>query len=520
MPDDVNGGAESANTWEDPIPFQKELANNIPIDFDLLPKTVAAMCKEVARTTRLPESLIFGAALGILSIAAGKASSISIKADHTISTALFVLGATGSGGGKTPLINTLKAPLDRYEEALRPEFERANAQYEADKRMWDIEVDNIEKRQKGKGNTGRKSPVKTSAEIQSEKEADKLTLIELMTNKPKPPMPVNLYAADATSEAILREMQAREGIYSILASEGRQFLDIALGRYNQQGDVNAVLCGIAGDKIVSVRAGRDTILIPSPCLSVLAFTQPDKLREMGENTNLRESGYLPRILFFTATAVFPDYSEACVSAVIKDAYTQTILELCRQRYTQGSYIFKDAERHEWIAFHDEVKKMQRGNTHRDALYLNWLQKQAENAARIAMLYYLADGYQVPMLNCLGRAIATMRTIIIPQAENAFGFMGESTETTQARKAWEWIMKNRTKLADKYGTPEVLKPADIQQSKVAGITNSAETRSVLDTLESLNYLRAETKENMGAKNSTVYHLNPRAVAMQGQGVSNL
>ena len=124
-----------------------------------------------------------------------------------------------------------------------------------------------------------------------------------------------------------------------------------------------------------------------------------------------------------------------------------------------------------------------------------------------MLYYLADNKNTPMIDCLNRAIETMRHIIVPQAKMALSFMGANEEIIQAAKVWNWIDRNRQNLQEKHQGEIIVKSSDLIKNGVAGIKTAEEARSILDTLASMHYLRYEEQRNTGAKTSHIFHIRP-------------
>jgi hypothetical protein len=85
-----------------------------------------------------------------------------------------------------------------------------------------------------------------------------------------------------------------------MSGEGRQVLDIIMGRYTANGGTgdSVYLAGVSGDTVFRDRKGSDgnpeEAVIHHPCLTVAVFVQPGRYLEFAAPT-LRDSGVLARV---------------------------------------------------------------------------------------------------------------------------------------------------------------------------------------------------------------------------------
>ncbi|MBP8277423.1 MAG: DUF3987 domain-containing protein, partial [Propionivibrio sp.] len=135
--------------WPDPIiPGQNPVPDIPP---DVLPSWVARMAGAVAESTQTPSAMAVLCALSVLATCLHRRFEVAPYGeddDYTEPVSLWTLTGMGSGNRKTSVINSLSAPLVRWEklerDRLRPENARnAAARLVAKKRIEKLTKDAV-----------------------------------------------------------------------------------------------------------------------------------------------------------------------------------------------------------------------------------------------------------------------------------------------------------------------------------------------------------------------------------------
>lgn len=274
---------EAAFIGSPPLPSEEEVLSygeEFPGVASTLGCPAQKMIDEIMRVEGVDNVLATTAVLGAYSAACGKGVEVNGLMGRRSRANLYLVVGVASGSGKSltwkhafdPLIQCEGALIDQWLHDALPLNEAKKIRIE-------------EKIRKAKG--GEDSNDEILAELIRDKREVERRLI-----------PPQLIVEDFTSEALGIILQNSGEVTALLSSDGRSFVKNLLGRYTsaQQTDEDMLLKVYTGEPVRIHRVSRGPITLDSPCLAMYVAIQPDMLREMYENSSLRESGFLPRIL--------------------------------------------------------------------------------------------------------------------------------------------------------------------------------------------------------------------------------
>ena len=512
---------EPPEPWTAPAPLGGLSEPPPPWPWDAIPEPLRSMGQEIERTYNVPAEMAGAAVLGVASIALKNTVRVEIKRDHRQFGNLFFMVAAGVASGKSPVMKAAQGPLVDWQHDNRETWKRLRDQWDArQRRVW-AEIKGLEKQAervtKGKDDMDALHVEREIARLRGELEDP-------------PPEPL-LFAEDVTSEKLGRLMSERGGAIGVLSGEARKILAIARGRYVEGGDIDLWLKGHAGDRCRVDRSGKDkpSYEIHEACLAAAIMTQPDSLQALGECEAMRESGFLARWVYLVPDHTRGEYPVESVSAATAARYGDAIRRMIElppaqsEDGTDAPHLLKlsqDAFAF-WKRYHDMTSwEICDNATTKPRIYLQWLGKLPEHIARLGAVFHVlghvAEGLPLGTLTGEIEQSAVLADCLKVHARRAIALLGEDGETAKARKGWEWIDRNRQKLAERrasdepgesLGHIEAVKPRDLDRAGTAGVKNSAEADKLLGLLADKGWLQAvEIKPEKG-KGQRLYLIHP-------------
>jgi hypothetical protein len=515
---------QALDPWTPPAPLTGAAADLSPWPWAALPAVLADMGQAVAAAVGVHESLAGAAVLGCAGIALGNRVALQIKAGHVCRGNAYWLVASPVGTGKTPALRPCLAPLQAWESEQLPDYKLALARWKAADMVAEAKRNTL-KREAGKADADTRRVEHDLAALDTEAEAE--------------PQEPRLYVEDSTSEALGRRLVGNAERMGVVSSEGRKVLQIAKGRYVENGgDLDLWLKGHAGDPHRVDRQNRPPYDLRAPCLSALLFVQPDALQTIGQDPEARASGFLARFLYLCPPGgAAVEYPRGTVPEAAAVAYSRMIWALltlpagtdpdgnpCPLPATlqpEAFELFTDLYRG-WGAELNEAAAT--GN----AFLAEWLGKLREHAARLALLFAAteaaSDGARGPLcvtLEHLGNA-ARLCEHLKEHARRAAGVIGESQELADARRVWGWIAANRGRLAELRqaegcGAAVAVKAKDLIRVGVSGCESAEAAGKILRVLESRGYLQAVLwqRPGAGARPHELWYVHPMGGAGHGR-----
>ena len=485
------------DTWGTPEPFSSADVPLAPWPWEVFPPVLADLGREIVRTIGTCDELPGLGLLCVASIALRNKVKVQIKQGHTQHTNLYGLAVLSPNQKKTPVGKVLLPPFTDWQKEQKAAYGDALNQWEAKARIARARVAKMEK-------TAGDANDEEAQELQHAIEEQQKVL------KAKPVKPC-LFTNDATSERVARLMDEHGGAMGVFTSEGRKVLAIARGRYMKGGgsDVDLWLAAYSGDyiRVDRNREGFEPIELPEPVLSAFVAAQPDTLRALGENEEIRASGFLARWDYICPAAITAaEYRTASIAPHIQHAYAEAIRRLIELPYA----VFPDGTPaphligftldafQRWAAYHNELAaEAGRSVGHKPTAFVEWMGKLPERVARIAGIFravrHVAEGVPLGAIDAPEIDAAYMVTLaLLTHGKRAFGLMGQDSDQAKARCLWRALDERRVKLRDEreregLGRIEAVKPKDVARGGWAGIEKTDEARRVLEVLSTKGWL---------------------------------
>jgi hypothetical protein len=269
--------------WEEPLPLPSQAFPVPGFPVEVLGKASAFVCA-VAEETGTPEDLAALAVLGVTSTLT--AGSVVVEGPWSESTNLYLAGIAAPGEGKSPALRRCAAVLDSIEterrDRMMPEIIEAQTRKE-------VLAD--------RAKVAKLVAAKANADSRLEDEQLAIDAAAALAELTVPSVP-RVYTREATPEGLCRLLAEQSGRLGVVTDEGGEFFELA-GRYGAKGKENfgIYLAGWDGDRYVSDRASRDSVVIEKTTLSAILLAQPVVVETLGGNRQAKGRGLLDRFLW-------------------------------------------------------------------------------------------------------------------------------------------------------------------------------------------------------------------------------
>jgi hypothetical protein len=506
------------DTWGTPEPFSSADVPLAPWPWEVFPPVLADLGWEIVRTIGTCDELPGLGLLCVASIALRNKIKIQIKRGHTQYTNLYGLAFLPPGQKKTPVGKVLLPPFTDWQKEQKCAYGDELNQWEAKARIARARVAKMEKAA-GDANDEEAQELQRAIEEQQ----------KVLKAKPVKPC---LFTNDATSERVAALASEHAGAMGVFTTEGRKVLAIARGRYTKGGgaDIDFWLAGHSYDyvRIDRNKEGHEPIELLEPVISAFVAAQPDTLRALGENEEIRASGFLARWLYVCPDAITAaEYRTASIAPHIQHAYANAIRRLIELPYavfpdrTPAPHLigFTPDAFQRWTAYHNELAaEAGRCVGNKPTAFVEWMGKLPEGVARIAGIFqavrHVAEGVPLGAIDAPEIDAAYMVTLaLLTHGKRAFGMMGQDADQAKARVLWRALDGKRVKLRDEreregLGRIEAVKPRDVARYGWAGLEKAEEARRVLDVLATKGWLAEDTRPATGrGPQHVLYHLHP-------------
>jgi replicative DNA helicase len=503
--------------WPEPEPLGTLASAMPPWPWEVYPRPLRDIGREIAETMNVPDELPGLATLCATSMAARKVAVAEIKHGHRQYPNLYGIAALPPATGKSPALRPIQAPLIAAQIDARAEHRNTLLEWKGRAKFARARIRALEKQaERGEG-----TPDEIAAEI--------ARLESVAAECPAEPI---LIADNATSEALARILAGNGGTLGIMSADARDILAIAGGKYSRDSsDISIWLKAHAGDYLAYHRSNpeKPPFECAEPILAALLAVQPDALLVLGQSPALRDSGFLARWLYVIPQCTPGDYPEGSITHAAQRDYTNTLralLAMDADTDAEGktcAHICRldEAAFTAWKQFHDSTKR----EAHTAGpLMAQSLGKLPEHAARIALVFHLAEcaarGAHKPGpidTEILERAIV-LSLVLKQHLARAVELLGESGERAKARELLPIIWKYRDTLreyrqSEGLGDLCAVKPRDIVRGTWAGIQSTEEARAALKVLDIKGWVGLRTVNLHGTREHELYELHPYAVIPQ-------
>ncbi len=509
-----NEDNNEAVNWEKPIPLSRDIETIKP-NFDLLPKCVADLCKEVKASTNFDDDLIFGTALSVLGSALTNKFKLHVKPEMEVYANTQTVIIASSTQGKTPVAKAFQKPFYIYDETLTKEYKSIHAEWETVNDVANIEIETHQK------------TLKTPKTNKYDKENAIRTITDIRINRIEEPLPPNLIVTNTTTEGLFDVIKGNHGHGYIFSSEGRDFIDILMGKYtNGKEDLTIYLDGRNGDASTLKRKNKEAVRI-YPVIAMTILVQGDKYKELASNTAIQSSGFLPSLIQIFATGMRGHLTRTTINEVTQNKFNDTIIKILSspaEINEQGSYAPKT------IHLTDEAYLIYEKNKNNNiddcnnnylnysSLYKNTLDKLTDHVLRLALSLHVFKHYQDNSpLGIIDKETMEQAVNIAEyyksHIQKAHNIIGSSKKIVLARNLLDWIISNENRiksLREKEGFSNLfaIKVGDIQQYVNWVDLDSKETiLTVLNVLEEYNWIKQISTKRANNKITDFYYFNP-------------
>lgn len=306
--------------WPEPIPFAvQSRPEPFPIDSGLPGelRDLACAIAEVVRIDVTAPAVLLPTAI---SGAAGNAYSVRVSPSHAEPN-LSRLTATvfDSGERKSALFRIATQPFGDWACDGMEEYKRQ-------KRRYDDEIERLDRQR---------------AE-QIKKHAKSNFPIEHLADPPREPRFPLGYLTDVTTPELVRRSYHNGGAAFLQSGDSRHLVDLVLGQYRADGQVDdsVFLRAHGGDTIDRARVGggqgSEYLIIRNPAIALAMAIQPDKVEQLVARRETISSGLLPRINFSWPVSQvgtrFELGDETPLPKDLKDRYAQCIRAVLDARH--------------------------------------------------------------------------------------------------------------------------------------------------------------------------------------------
>lgn len=498
-----------AKDWQTPQPLTANAGPGDQWPWDAMPEPLANMAKSVVETMDVDPVVVGLGTMCVASIALANRRKVQIKPGHEQFANIYGLAVMPPAAGKSPLGKLLVAPLISWTNEQHIDYERKLAQWDTQEKIVNAQIKSLENQAKNVC-----TPTQLD-QLRQKIESARSTL-------GRRPVQPSLFGNDVTSEAVAARMKDNGGGYGIFATEGRKFVKVAKGIYRRgESDIDFYLAAHAGDytRVQRSNAERPDLVLPEPCLSMFIAIQPDLFQDMGEQSEMTESGFLGRFQFAVSTHLPREYPRQSIPDYITSTYGRTLRGLigleCGSAST-GQRIalvmpMAAAAFEIWHAFDTDIKAQVRNSASNGSChpaYVHYQGKLTETVARIALLIravkhvHAAEPCDQITAQDVQDAMAIARCLQ-SHAQRAFAFLGDDPVLGTARRLWKILDVKRSELRDMRSKDigeslVAVKPSDIARYGWAGINEAARVHPILNVLETKGWLRRREFPGRGGR----------------------
>lgn len=348
----------------------------------------------------------------------------------------------------------------------------------------------------------------------------KADLMEFDEKKSKMTKPIPLALTDATTEAIIKELENNNGKAYILSSESG-IIDIMNGLYtNGKSNIDILLQGYSGEPVSKSRVTGGKVEIDKALITIGTMAQPSKFNELIHNKRMSGQGLTSRFLFSFPGSLagnikvdgepIPEETQAKYNAII--AKLMKIKEPEEGEQPAQLTLNKQAEllANDYFYKLEEMKQL-------DGIFRNgefakqFGGKQYEKFLRIAGIFHLAiHDISEPINEDTILKASRFSDWTIEQANKIINDTATESEADYRQKS---LIR---KLCKKYKNSEVFSERAAKQSYRKGFyaNNSALLEEDLDDLAGRFFLleQPEQQNSIKRKRSKHYKINPFLYSM--------
>lgn len=495
------GTTESTPIWEAPIPLGNSQLP--PLPRGLFPDWLENMIVAVAAFTETPRELAVTFGLAVLATCCQKRFVVEPKSGYREPLNVWLIAALGPGNRKTGVMGAMIAPLREWEAERAEESRQEIARMESERKTQEARIQNLR---------GRAAKAK-------EDDFDRLKreIAELEAQLPEPPKMLRLWSQDITPERTGSVMSEQGEKLTLLSDEGGLF-DTLGGRYSGGiPNLDTYLQAHSGSPSLVDRGSRPPVLMQTPALTIGLSPQPEVLRSLADKPGFRGRGLLARFGYFlpVSTLGHRTLDGPPVPAKVATAYRQGVRALMeveppKEEGNVRPFVLSlsRAAYDEWWDFSNMVEG-DLCDGRRFENITDWAAKLSGLTIRFAGLMHCAKyatghPWGKPIESDTITQAISLGGILADHALEAFDLMGSDPALNGARKAWQWIERNRR---ERFSGKEMFDSLKGTYPRMANL------RPALEVLKERGYIVRTEEERTGpGRPGETYIVNPKATTV--------
>lgn len=485
--------------WPEPLPLKRECVEREPYPVDALPATIRDAVRDVQAATQAPLALIAGSAIAAASLASQHVADVERDNGLRGPASLYLMTIAESGERKSAVDALFRRPLDQWETQRRAELADDDRRSRAALAAWAEARDGI------------KAAIKLAARRGSD--VSDLTA-RLQAHEARQPPQIRmprLFFADASIEKLVERMAATDGWpsgASWSAEGGTVTGGFAFGDESRVRSVATLNALWSGEPLYVDRIGRGSVRAIGQRLTLNWSLQPAIFADFSKGGHgiARGSGLLARCLIAEPESRMGARLFRPVPAELPGLarFGTTMRSLLSHRLPLDPaaglvppvVTLSGDARAAWVTLHDHLERALAPGSEFRAV-ADWTAKGAEQAARLAAVFELAECGTVPA-NISEHSMAAAGSLVLWHAREAARILGSRDCRDSDAEALEAFLVARRGAVSR---------RDVQNSATRALRNGGQLNTAIRALEAAGRARVRV-----AGQSEVIELNP---ALLGQ-----
>ncbi len=457
-----------------------------------LPPILREMVIGIAETTGTDPAMAATSILSAISYCFTSRYRMQGKADHSEPPMIYSFIIAEPSERKSPVVKFIKKPFVDFELKYNQEHAEEFHKIEAMKKKLLFEADKLEK--EGSKDVDQIAKLKTQAEQIGDVGKRRITV------------------EDITPESLIQLMGRNRSL--LMISDEAGMLGNFAGRYsnNSMPNMDMILKAWSGESFFCDRATKETIQIPTPCLSISLAGQPYLWDNMVSNPIFRNSGLLARFFYcFPKSKVGTRrYDSKAIATAVVDSYNKLIDILLTRKFNAGDteekfLKFDETAQQNFIDYYNQyIEKIQLTDF---SNCKDWGGKYHGQILRLCCVIHCVKCVlknENPE-NVLVGADTLCNAIDIAdyykeQAIYAFSIGGVDQEILKAEKALEIIRAKQIK--------EGFQSALLKKCRNKIFAESDDFYKALKLLEEYGYVALDERETGNHKSAVYVYVNPK------------
>lgn len=457
-----------------------------------LPPIIREMVIGIAETTGTDPAMAATSILSAISYCFTGKYRMQGKADHSEPPMIYSFIIAEPSERKSPVIKFIKKPFVDFELKYNQEHAEEFHKIEAMKKKLLFEADKLEK--------------------EGSKDVDQIAKLRTQAEQMGTVGRRRIVVDDITPESLIQLMGRNRSL--LMISDEAGMLGNFAGRYsnNSMPNMDMILKAWSGESFFCDRATKETIQIPTPCLSISLAGQPYLWDNMVSNPVFRNSGLLARFFYcFPKSKVGTRrYDSKAIATAVVDSYNKLIDILLTRKFNAGDteekfLKFDETAQQNFIDYYNQyIEKIQLTEF---SNCKDWGGKYHGQILRLCCVIHCVKCVlknENPE-NVLVGADTLCNAIDIAdyykeQAIYAFSISGVDQEILKAEKALEIIKAKQIK--------EGFQSALLKKCRNKIFAESDDFYKALKLLEEYGYVALDERETGNHKSAVYVYVNPK------------